>query len=280
MPVKLACGHEVVDEHQTHYCRYLRLKELLQLQPRTDELRHPDEHLFVSTHQTFEIWFKQVLFDLPRIIAALDADNVGLATWLAKRITRISALFTPMIQVLESMAPSDFFAFRPFLAPASGTESEQFRAIEILAGLRDPAYLRYLQMPLDESPEGNQVYLWTERLHTLWESRSVNDALMDLLERRGTSPADIYTVAPAPNPNFDLFLLAEALLDFDETFTLWRTAHARMAERALGADIKGTGHTSGVRYLDYAATRPHFFPALWKARTVLWERREGLQATG
>lgn len=280
MPVRLACGHEVVDARQTHYCDYLRLDELLRLQPRDDELHHPDEHLFVSTHQTFEIWFKQILFDLPRIIAALNADDVGLATWLARRITRISALFTPMIQVLESMAPSDFFAFRPYLAPASGTESEQFRAIEILAGLRDPAYLRYLQMPLADDPEGNQTFMWTERLRTLWESRSVNDALMDLLERRGVTPADIYTVAPEPNLHFDLFLLAETLLDFDETFTLWRVAHARMAERALGPDIKGTGHTSGVRYLDYAATRPHFFPALWKARTALWARQEGLQQEG
>lgn len=273
MPVKLPCGHEVVTADQTHYCEYLRLNELLRLQPSSDELHHPDEHLFVCTHQTFEIWFKQLLFDLPRIIAALDADNVGLATWLSKRIARIAALFTPMIQVLESMAPSDFFAFRAHLAPASGTESEQFRAIEILAGLRDPAYLRYLQMPLAEDPEGNQTFMWTERLRRLWESRSVNDALMDLLERRGVTAADIYTVAPTPNPNSDLFLLAEALLDFDEIMTLWRTAHARMAERALGADIKGTGHTSGVRYLDYAATRPHFFPQLWKARTVLWERQ-------
>lgn len=272
MTIRLPCGHEVVDEHQTHYCDYLRLNELLRLQPEDDAVHHPDEHLFVVTHQTFELWFKQILFDLPRIIAALDADDVGLGIWLARRIAQISALFTPMVQILESMAPSDFFAFRPHLAPASGTESQQFREIEILAGLRDPAYHRYLQMPTDDDPEGNQTLMWNEQLRTLWESRSLNDALNDLLERRGVTPADIYTIAPQPNPNFDLFLLAEALLDFDETIALWRHSHARMAERALGPDIKGTGHTSGVRYLDYAATRPHFFPDLWEARTILWER--------
>lgn len=272
MTTKLPCGHEVVAPQQTHYCTYLRLPELLRLQPTGDELQHPDEHLFVSVHQTFEIWFKQILFELQRIIAALDGDDVGLGIWLTQRVTQIAALFGPMIRILESMAPSDFFAFRGHLSPASGTESTQFREIEILAGLRDPAYQRYLQMPIEEGPDNNATYLWTPRLCQLWESRSLNDALTDLLRRRDVTAADLYTVAPVPNPHFDLFLLAEALLSFDETFAIWRSAHARMAERTIGHDVKGTGHTSGVRYLDHAAARPRFFPALWQARTTLWER--------
>jgi tryptophan 2,3-dioxygenase len=272
MGITLPCGHEVVTADQVHYCNYLRLAELLRLQPTADQTHHPDEHLFVSTHQAFEIWFKEVLFEVPRIITALDASDIGLAIWLVRRITHIVTLFTPMVQILETMAPGDFFAFRAHLAPGSGTESQQFREIEILAGLRDPAYRRYLETPIEADPAGNQTLLWTARLQALWENRSLNDALMDLLQRRGVTAVDIYTVAPTPNPHADLFLLAEALLDFDETFGLWRTAHARMAERAIGTDVQGTGHTSGVRYLDHAAGRPHFFPALWQARTTLWER--------
>jgi tryptophan 2,3-dioxygenase len=272
MGITLPCGHEAVTTDQAHYCSYLRLHELLQLQPTGDQTRHPDEHLFVSTHQAFEIWFKQLLFDMQRLIAALDRDNTGLATWLTRRITRITALFTPMIQILDTMAPSDFFTFRPYLSPASGTESQQFRAIEILAGLRDPAYRHFLETPIETDPNGNQTCLWTDWLRTLWESRSLHDAVMDLFRRRGVTPADIYTSAPLPNPNADLFLLAEELLDFDETFALWRTAHARVAERAIGPDIPGTSHTTGVRYLDYTAARSRFFPELWHARTTLWER--------
>ena len=272
MAVQLACGHEVADEHQTHYCAYLRLDELLRLQPTSDALAHPDERYFITIHQVFELWFAQTIFDLRRLIAAMDADNVGLATWLAQRVARITSLFTPTIELLEMMAPGDFFAFRAHLEPASGSESEQFREIEFLAGLRDPAYRRMLEAPLSDAPGGAVVALWTERLQAAWDARSVNDALTDLLARRGVAARDLYvTVAPQPNPHVDVFLLAEALLDFDERFTVWRAAHARSAERAISAETHGTGHTTGVRYLNAAAARPHFFPALWHARAELAE---------
>ncbi len=269
MTVRLPCGHEVVDAQQTHYCDYLRLDALAALQPADDELRHPDERLFLTTHQAFELWFRQIIFDLRRAIAALDTDNVTLATSLTQRITRIVGLFAPMLHALETMTPADFFAFRAALAPASGSESQQFREIELLAGLRDPAYLRYLQAPLGEGADGNPVNQWTERARAAWEARSLEAALTDLLARRGVSAPDLYVVAPAPNPHADLFLLAEALLDFDEAFATWRYAHARMAERVIGHDTTGTGHTTGVRYLDHAANRPHFFHALWQARNML-----------
>lgn len=277
MPVRLACGHKVAEEGQTHYCDYLRLTDLLGVAPA--EVQHPDEHLFISVHQSFEIWFRQLLVDLPRLIAALNDDDVGLATWLAQRITTIARLFPPTIQVLERMLPSDFFAFRAHLAPASGTESLQFHAVELLSGLRHEPYRKHLEQPVEQRPEGNRTLLWTERLLELWDAPSVNSALVELLARRGIVAADIYTVAPERNQHADLLLLAEALLDYDEAMRLWRTAHARTAERAIGPDLPGTSHTSGVRYLDYAANRPYFFPALWEARTTLWERMVRQQAS-
>ncbi|HLY31995.1 MAG TPA: tryptophan 2,3-dioxygenase family protein, partial [Ktedonobacterales bacterium] len=142
MSVKLPCGHTVVDANQTHYCAYLRLDGLLSQQPADDELQHPDERLFITTHQAFELWFRQILFDMRHSIAALDADNIGLAISLTQRMTRIVGLFAPMLHIIETMAPSDFLVFRSALAPASGSESQQFRELELLAGLRDPAYLR------------------------------------------------------------------------------------------------------------------------------------------
>lgn len=272
----LPCGHRVNNPAQTHYCSYLRLDELLRLQPTVEQVRHPDEHLFIVTHQTFELWFTQLRWDLERIIAALQRNDVGRATWLAHRCTAIVRMFSPMMRTLESMTPSDFFAFRAHLSPASGTESGQWHEIELLAGAREDAFRRYLESELSEDrTTGPQAYLWTDRLSALWKQPSVASVCEDLLARRGVAPADIYQVAPADNLHADLVLLAEALLDFDEEVKIWRFVHARTAERTVGPDTEGTGHTSGVRYLDHMALhRAPFFPFLWHARADLWERQQ------
>jgi tryptophan 2,3-dioxygenase len=272
---KLSCGHVVGDPDQAHYCDYLRLGQLLSLQPDRDQLRHPDEHLFIVTHQSFELWFAQLRFDMRRIIEALQNDDVSLATWLVRRCVDILKLFSPMMRVLETMASGDFFAFREHLEPASGTESSQWHEVELMAGLRDETFRRFLETEPDEDPSrGIPSMLWTDSLQELWEQPSIASALSELFKRRGVEAAGVYKVAPGENPHGDLFLLAEALLDFDEEFRIWRFAHARTAQRAIGPDTKGTGHTSGVSYLDRVAThRADFFPELWKARQKLWERR-------
>ncbi|HEX2092445.1 MAG TPA: tryptophan 2,3-dioxygenase family protein [Longimicrobiaceae bacterium] len=273
----LPCGHGVCDPGQTHYCTYLRLDELLRLQPEAERLRHPDEHLFVVTHQAFEVWFSQLRFDLKRIIDALQRDDVGLATWLTQRCTAITRLFSPMMRVLETMTPSDFYAFRAHLSPASGGESWQWHEVELLAGAREEILRRQLESELSDEPgSGVQAYLWTEKLARMWEEPSVASECLALFRRRGVEPADVYRVAPADNPHADLVLLSEALMDFDEEVKVWRFVHARTAERTIGPDNVGTGHTTGVRYLDAAAVhRELFFPFLWNARGVLWERAQG-----
>jgi tryptophan 2,3-dioxygenase len=273
----LPCGHGVNNPEQLHYCSYLRLDELLRLQPEAERLRHPDEHLFVVTHQAFELWFTQLRFDLRRVIDALERDDVGLATWLTHRCTAVARLLSPVMRVLESMTPSDFYAFRAHLVPASGGESWQWHEVELLAGAREEAFRRYLEAEIAPDPAGSpQAFLWTERLARLWEEPSVASACQALFRRRGVEPADVYQVAPAHNPHADLALLAEALLDFDEEVRIWRFVHARTAERTIGPDAEGTGHTTGVRYLERMAThRASFFPFLWKARGDLWERQLG-----
>jgi tryptophan 2,3-dioxygenase len=273
MPFILACGHSVADQHQVHYCDYLRLNELLQLQPPAEQLHHPDEQLFITTHQNIELWLKQILWELQRCIEALDADNTGLAIWLMRRINRITALLIPTLQLLDTMAPSDFFDFRPYLAPASGAESQQFRALELLVGVRDPAYRQYLDRRAVESMPDHPTHFWTERLSALWNSRSLSVALTDLLQRRDVTPEELYVVAPQQNPHADLFLLVEELLDFDESMVLWRTMHARIVERAIGPHLSGTGHSSGVAYLESGAAKRRFFPHLWHVRTHLWAQR-------
>jgi tryptophan 2,3-dioxygenase len=270
----LACGHRVRDPGQTHYCSYLKLDQLLTLQPGPEQARHPEEHLFVVTHQAFELWFTQLLTDLPRVIAALDAGNAGLATQLMKRCTDVVRMFTPMMRVLETMTLGGFFSFRHHLVPASGGESGQWHQVELLSGAREPELRRYLEQEPRPGDEAGPIFgAWTPRLAELWEQPSVATAAEVLFQRRGVSAADVYEASHRGGGHWDLALLAEALLDYDEEVRIWRFVHARTAERTIGPDVEGTASTSGVRYLDRMAThRASFFPFLWRARGELWER--------
>ncbi|HEU4559087.1 MAG TPA: tryptophan 2,3-dioxygenase family protein, partial [Longimicrobium sp.] len=268
---------------QTHYCSYLKLDRLLSLQPGPGEARHPEEHLFVVTHQSFELWFSQLLVDLPRVIEALQKDDVGMATWLMGRCTAVIRLFSPMMRVLETMTLGGFYAFRHHLVPASGGESGQWHQVEILSGAREPELLRYLQNePRPGDPTGPVVGVWTPRLAELWDQPSVASATKELFERRGVSPTDAYAASHAGAEHWELVLLAEALLEYDEEVRIWRFVHARTAERTIGPDTEGTAHTSGVRYLErMASLRASFFPFLWQARGELWERTQaGVRAGG
>jgi len=272
----LACGHRVRDPGQTHYCSYLKLDGLLALQPGPDRARHPDEHLFVVTHQSFELWFAQLRTDLPRVIAALEGDDAGLATWLMQRCTAVVRMFSPMMRVLETMTLGGFYAFRHHLVPASGGESGQWHEIELLSGAREPELRRYLEgEPRADDPTGPVTGLWTPRLAELWDAPSVASAAEALFVRRGVSPADAYAASHRGGEHWDLALLAEALLEYDEEVRIWRFVHARTAERTIGPDTEGTAHTSGVRFLDRMATsRASFFPFLCAARGQLWERTQ------
>ena len=276
----LACGHRLADPGQTHYCTYLHLQELLSLQPGPDRARHPDEHLFVVAHQSFELWFSQLLTDLPRVVDSLQGDDAGMATWLMQRCTAVVRMFTPMMRVLETMTLGGFYAFRHHLVPASGGESGQWHQVEILSGAREPEFLRYLQAePRPGDAAGPQVGVWTPRLAELWDQPSVSSAARELFERRGVSPADAYAASHAGARHWDLVLLAEALLEYDQEVRTWRFVHARTAERTIGPDTEGTGHTTGVRFLERMATsRAAFFPFLWAARGELWDRTQAALA--
>ena len=272
MPM-LSCGHEVSDADQVHYCSYLRVPELTALQQPEGQLRHHDELLFIITHQAFELWFKQILHELAAATRLLETDNVGYATWLMRRVNQIVRLLTEQIHIMETMAPQDFFAFRAALSPASGTESLQYREIEIRSGLRDTARYRPAleAAPGPPGSEAPQTRVLTDDLAAAWAEPSLHDAFLNLLNRRNVSLEQVY--APLDRARHsDLFLLAETLLEYDELFNLWRTHHRAMVERALSGATKGTGHTTGVRYLDRTLAYPHFFPELWDVRATLWQQ--------
>src|ERR1700738_3520224 len=156
------------------YGTYLRLLELLQLQTGLSE--EHDELLFIVAHQAYELWFKVVLHELAGARSRIDADDAFYARHLLRRVYVIEKLLVEQIEVLETMSPQDFLAFRSQLAPASGFQSVQFREIEFASGLKDRRYL----VRLEASP------VEMERLQRRLDEPSLADALHALIKRRGS----------------------------------------------------------------------------------------------
>jgi tryptophan 2,3-dioxygenase len=258
------------------YGGYLKTRELTALQELRSEPAQHDETLFIIIHQTYELWFKQLLHELGAVVGLLDADQPLGAQRLLQRCIEIERVLLSQVSVLETMTPVDFLAFRDRLTPASGFQSAQFRGIEYLSGSKNAGFLKHY-------PEGSPE---RAMLEARLAEPSVKDAFYSLLRRRGfdlpddpegpdadDSPehrrriqelARIYRDAEA---HYTLFLLAESLVGYDEHFLLWRLRHVAMVERMIGSK-PGTGGSSGVDYLRHT-TAKKFFPDLWELRTVL-----------
>ena len=235
------------------YGSYLKVPELLSLQQRLSQ--EHDELLFIVAHQVYELWFKVVLFELEAARDRIDADDLFFARHHLHRVHVIEKLLVEQIEVLETMSPQDFVAFRSQLAPASGFQSVQFREIEFLSGLKDPKYVARLEVSAEEAA----------RLKRRLEEPTVDDVFRALLERRG-SPS-LLDVFHDRERYGDLFDLAEALLDHDEAFAHWRARHVLMVERQIGAKT-GTGGSTGVQYLRTTLGK-RFYPELWEVRSQL-----------
>ncbi len=235
------------------YGAYLKVPELLQLQKGLS--REHDELLFIVAHQVYELWFKVVLFELEATRDRIDADDVFFARHHLHRVYVIEKLLVEQIEVLETMSPQDFLAFRSKLAPASGFQSVQFREIEFLSGLKEPKYVARL----DATPAE------MDRLRERLDAPSVEDAFRALVRRRG-SPS-LLEVFRDRERHGDLFDLCEALLDHDEIFAHWRARHVLMVERQIGSKT-GTGGSSGARYLRSTLGK-RFYPELWEVRSQL-----------
>jgi tryptophan 2,3-dioxygenase len=265
------------------YNKYLRVADLIQLQECLSEPAHHDELLFITIHQTYELWFKQILHEIDAAVRQMNEDRPAAAARALSRVVEIEKVLVSQIHILETMTPINFLGFRDELKPASGFQSMQFREIEISSGLKDERVLNNFRD--DEFAHS--------RLRARFESPSLADAFYALLRRRGLdAPEDdarldtderrkrygkrtraVLEIITHFEERYEEFQLSESLIEHDEYFTLWRSHHVKMVERMVGTK-RGTGGSEGVGYLR-TTLDSKFFPELWEARTYLTTEHEG-----
>ena len=234
----------------TDYATYLLIDDLLRLQrPLTPEAH--DELLFIVVHQAYELWFKLILHELVAARDDLAAGRPHVAAPRLRRVVAVERLLLEQLNVLETMGPEGFLEFRDPLAPASGFQSRQFRAIEWLSGERDtwPGG--------GEPPAGSSLY----------EAFCAGLELPADREQRLGALADLYRDHAGDPLRAAWHEVAELLLDHDESTGRWRHHHALMAAREIGTR-PGTGGSPGVEYLKSRVDR-RFFADLWDVRLAL-----------
>jgi tryptophan 2,3-dioxygenase len=257
------------------YGDYLGLDQLLAAQ-------HPlssngDEMLFIIIHQTKELWLKQVIRELRLSAELIRADQLVPVHKSLSRVSRIQTVMTMSWDVLATMTPSDYSAFRHVLGASSGFQSGQFRLVEYLLGLKDGAHLKH------QPDESDAHAALVEALHarSLWDeanaalARTGFDLPAEAIERdwsRPYQPSDSVEAAWAEvyrNPArwWAFYQLAEKLVDLDDSFATWRHKHVTTVERIIGMK-RGTGGTAGVAYLQSTLAK-RAFPELWSLRTRL-----------
>ena len=258
------------------YNSYLKVQDLIRLQECLSDPQHHDELLFITVHQAYELWFKQILHEIDAAISLLSDDRLAAAARALRRVVEIEKLLINQIHILETMTPISFLGFRDELNPASGFQSMQFREIEFASGLRQESILN--EFRADEF-----AY---ERLEKRFRAATLADAFFAALRKRGfDAPASdagsdeqskqrykkrtesVLEVLTHFEDRFEEFQLAEALLEHDEYFSLWRSHHIKMVERMVGTK-RGTGGSEGVGYLRTTLDKK-FYPELWEARTYL-----------
>ena len=246
----------MTERSELNYGTYLMVDELLELQRPRSEPEHPDELLFIVVHQASELWFKVILHELQNLIDHLQAAETVAALHTMRRVNALVRIVSGQLAALDTLPPQRFAQFRGHLGSSSGGQSAQFRAIEAKSGLRDEHFLTVLHEhgPL---PPVVQQALAQPTLQSLF---------LALLDRHHTTLEQLY-LGPGPSTEF---LLAEALLEYDQGFQLWRYLHVQLVERIIGPATGGTGGTLGARYLQHTL-RQRFFPELWDVRRRFFE---------
>jgi len=240
-----------LNEPEVTYGSYLALDELLSLQRLRSSPEHPDELLFIVVHQASELWFKLILHELSGLNDRFDAHDTLGALTSVKRVNALVRIVTSQLSALETLPPQHFAQFRGYLGTSSGSQSEQFRAIEAVSGLRDPHFIQVLE---EHGVIPPLVARALERppLQTQYNS---------LLLAGKVTLDDVY----ADEQHRPLQMLAESLLEYEQGFAMWRFLHVQLVERILGPDVGGTGGTLGARYLQRTVSQK-FFPDLWAVR--------------
>jgi tryptophan 2,3-dioxygenase len=246
------------------YADYLKLDQLLSAQQPISALH--DEMLFIVIHQTKELWMKEMLHELRLAIRLIGEDRFAEAYKAMARVSRIQAVMTLSWDVLSTLTPVDYLAFRDGLGTSSGFQSAQFREIEFRLGLKNTAFL-------EQHPEGSPERL---RLEAALEEPSLREAATAALERAGFNIGDgspealsaawleVYRDAERW---FELYELAEKLVDIDDALASWRHKHVLTVERIIG-NKRGTGGSAGAPYLRSTLDK-RVFPELWDLRTDL-----------
>ena len=257
------------------YGEYLGLDRILSAQ-KPVSLEH-DEMLFIIIHQASELWMKLCLHELTGALDHIRRDDLGPSFKMLSRVARIQAQLTQAWDVLATLTPADYSAFRNQLGRASGFQSYQYRMLEFVIGNKTAQMI--------EVHKRDAVAY--DSLQRTLNSPSLYDECLRLLSRRGFEIPDNYldrdwsqpyqpskqvaaawlAVYHSVDANWDLYELAEKLVDLDQKFQLWRFSHMKTVERIIGYK-RGTGGTGGVSYLA-KALELYFFPELWSIRTAM-----------
>ena len=244
------------------YADYLHLDSLLAAQQPRSDLH--DEMLFIVIHQTKELWLKQILHEVERAIALVRANGFGEAYKALARVSRIQSVMTLSWDVLATLTPVDYIAFRHVLGTSSGFQSAQFRELEYRFGLKDPRFL-------DQAEGGKDG---RARLAAAFAAPSLWDEANAALVRSGLPAGSEEEISASwlavyrdSERWFDLYALAEKLVDVDDALAAWRHKHLLTVERIIGFK-RGTGGSDGAAYLTATLTK-RAFPILWALRTEL-----------
>lgn len=247
------------------YLSYLKIPELLELQKRQSDPPEHDEMLFIIIHQTYELWFKQILHEFDRLEAQLRAGETWGAMRTLRRVLTILKTLVAQIDILETMTPLQFLSFRNFLQDSSGFQSKQFRQLEIRLGIRYGSITAAhpeLAASLDAPILWEAVQAWLNGRGHAAPAVTRSGAAHGLAFEPSEAMQDVLAHAMRHDPEAALVL--ELLVDFDEGLQEWRYRHVKMVERTIGTK-KGTGGSDGVEYLKRTLFHP-VFPDLWAIR--------------
>jgi tryptophan 2,3-dioxygenase len=269
------------DKHVT-YISYLKVDELLTLQqPLSDGPEH-DELLFITIHQVYELWFKQILHEVAAAQKSLEAGDTHRSLGLLGRVRTIMKTCVSQLDILETMTPLQFNSFRARLTSASGFQSAQFRELEAVLGRRDQAgadadkgsgmgMAEHL-IPGSEARARVEAAmlrpsLWDSALHYFDSRMRMPKDALDRDVSKSWEPHDgvqkVLIELHKSDP--EASMVAESLVDFDEGLQEWRYRHVKMVERTIGRKM-GSGGSSGAGYLSSTLFNP-VFPDLWAIRS-------------
>jgi tryptophan 2,3-dioxygenase len=270
------------DKKAITYISYLKVDELLSLQQPESDGEH-DEMLFIVIHQTYELWFKQMLHEIAEVQKTLEAGKSHRSLAILGRVRTIMKTCVGQLDILETMTPLQFNTFRGRLQSSSGFQSAQFREFEAVLGRRDQAGagadkktgMGMAEHLIPGSPA-------RARVEDAMQRRSLWDSALIYLESRGHKmPAEVinrdvtvgYTdhegvqevLLDVHRNDAEAAMICEALVDIDEGLQEWRYRHVKMVERTIGHKM-GSGGSSGVGYLSSTLFRP-VFADLWAIRS-------------